>query len=204
VLLSAGVVRAVLEIDTVSGLWDTTYGRLVLAKAALLLPLLALGARNHRAVAALRRGAAEHGFGRRMAAELAVLVVVLGVTAVLTGEPPARAAAGAQPFSTSTQLGPYELDLDVDPAQAGPNQIHVYLLDASGRPAQASQASLTATDESRGIGPLTLRTQRGGPGHWIVAAAPLTLPGTWNLRVTARRGEFDQWSTTIPVPIKEP
>ena len=68
----------------------------------------------------------------------------------------------------------------------------------------AAEMHKLVTEASKGIGPLTLRVLRGGPGHWVIQSAPLTLPGTWNLQVTARRGEFDQWTTTIPVPIKEP
>ena len=44
VLGVAGVVSAYLEVGAWRGLWDTTYGLLILAKIALLVPLLALGA----------------------------------------------------------------------------------------------------------------------------------------------------------------
>ena len=47
-LITAGIVSAYLQIRTWSGLWETEYGLLVLAKIALLLPLLALGAYNNR------------------------------------------------------------------------------------------------------------------------------------------------------------
>ena len=43
VLLVAGVINGYLEVRTWSGLWETTYGRLLLVKVALVLPLLALG-----------------------------------------------------------------------------------------------------------------------------------------------------------------
>ena len=42
-LITAGIVSAYLQVRTWSALWETEYGLLLLAKIALLLPLLALG-----------------------------------------------------------------------------------------------------------------------------------------------------------------
>jgi len=70
VLITAGVIRgieevrpwpglhaAVSDLSGWRGLWDTTYGLLLLAKIGLVLPLLALGAYNNRfAVPRLRPG----------------------------------------------------------------------------------------------------------------------------------------------------
>ena len=47
-LLVAGIVNGYLQVRTWSGLWETSYGRLLLVKVALLVPLLALGAYNRR------------------------------------------------------------------------------------------------------------------------------------------------------------
>ena len=56
-------------------------------------------------------------------------MVVLGVTAALAGYAPATAAQSG-PFSGSASLGPTELEVTVDPARVGSNQIHLYLFDA--------------------------------------------------------------------------
>ena len=47
-LLIAGVINGFLEVGSWRGLWETTYGQLLLVKAALVLPVLALGAFNNR------------------------------------------------------------------------------------------------------------------------------------------------------------
>ena len=58
-LLIAGVINGYLEVRAWSGLWETTYGRLLLAKAALVIPLLPLGLyNNRRSVPRLRAGIA--------------------------------------------------------------------------------------------------------------------------------------------------
>ena len=51
-----------------------------------------------------------------------MLAVVLGVTAALTSYPPPDSLA-AGPFSTTTQLGAARMELIVDPAQVGSNEI---------------------------------------------------------------------------------
>jgi len=95
VLITAGVVNAYEELDSWSELWETTYGRLLLVKLALVVPLLALGAYNNRySVPRLRSAAASPGERRRFlrsaAGELALVVGIVAVTAALVSEPPGR------------------------------------------------------------------------------------------------------------------
>jgi hypothetical protein len=56
---------------------------------------------------------------------------------------------------------------------------------------------------AQGIGPLRLRASTAGPGHYIVPAAVLAIPGTWRLGFTVRRGEFDEWTAAVNVPIRK-
>ena len=59
VLLVGGLVNGYLEVRAWNGLWETNYGRLLLAKSAIVLVLLGLGAyNNRRAVPRIRRQAA--------------------------------------------------------------------------------------------------------------------------------------------------
>ncbi len=134
------------------------------------------------------------------------MATIVAVTAVLVTEPPARAEVVPRgPYATTAQLGDLELNLVVDPAVAGPNQIHLYLTTPSGQPTDVDEATVAATLASRRIGPLRLQAHRAGPGHFVVHGAQLALAGDWQLRVDARRGEFDSASATVSVPIrKEP
>ena len=160
-LIGAGLLSGYLEVRSVDGIWDTTYGRLLLAKVALLLPLLALGAFNNRvSVPRLRAGAAEPGgrraFARAVTAELVILLVVVGVTTALVAEPPAKAqAAGAKgPVSREGKVGPYDYTLTVDPARVGSNAVHVYLLDSTGQLADVDEMTLAGTLPAVNVGPL--------------------------------------------------
>ena len=140
---------------------------------------------------------------RTVSAELAVMAVAVGLTATLVAEPPAKAqVAPTGPFATTTHVGPFELNLVVDPARAGPNQIHLYLLDRSGRPAPVAEARIAASLPSAGIGPIRVAANEAGPGHYIAPGAVLAIPGDWRVTVTVRRGEFDEWQRTTTTPIR--
>jgi copper transport protein len=208
-LLVAGVTNGYLQVRALRGLWETTYGQLLLVKVLLVLPLLALGTYNNRyAVPRLRRGIASAleraRFVRTVGAELFVMAAIVATTAALVAEPPARAqVAPTGPFATTTALGPLELNVTVDPAAAGSNVMHLYLTNEQGQPADVDEVKVAATLASKRIGPLRLVAHRTGPGHFTVDRAQLALAGDWQLRVDARRGEFDAFAATVSVPIRE-
>jgi copper transport protein len=94
VVLLSGALQAALEVDTWSGLIETPYGQLVLAKIGLLAAMLGLATFNELRA---RRRVAEadgqtSGLRRGVRAELAIGVLVLAVAAMLSGTPPSRGA----------------------------------------------------------------------------------------------------------------
>ena len=208
-LLIAGVVSGFLEVRTWSGLWSTTYGQLLLVKVALVVPLLCLGLFNNRiSVPRLRSGAAsareQRHFLATVGVELAVMVVIVGVTAALVAETPAKAqqSVSAGPVSRDVSVGPFDLDVLVDPARTGPNAIHITVLQrATGQLADVDEIRVAASLPAAGLGPLRFKTTPAGPGHVIVSGATFPVAGDWKLEVDVRRGEFDQWSTTLDIPI---
>jgi copper transport protein len=208
-LLVAGTYNAYEEVGAWRGLWDTTYGLLLLAKIALVLPVLALGAYNNRyAVPRLRNAVAsvaeQRRFLRMAGAELAIVVAIVAVTSVLVTEPPARASvAPTGPYATTASLGRLEANVVVDPAKTGLNAIHLYLTDRSGRPADVAELKLSASLPSEHIGPLRFTAHRLAPGHYAVHGAQLPLAGDWQLRIEARRGEFEALATTVSIPIRK-
>jgi copper transport protein len=209
-LLVAGVVNGVLEVRSWSALWETTYGRLLLVKVALVLPVLALGVFNNRFSVPQLRAGIESALDRRRflqstAAELALVVVIVGVTAVLVAEPPAKAQLAAErgPVSRGAFVHPYQVTVTVDPARTGPNEIHVSLLNhLTGQPAKVDEVRVSASLPAAGIGPLRLRAAPAGPGNVAIRTATFPLAGLWILRLDIRRGDFDQRSTTVTIPIR--
>jgi copper transport protein len=213
VILLTGLGQAYAYVRHLDNLLDTAYGRAVLIKFVLLVGLLIpLGAYNrYRSVPRLERiasGGEAPGRGglllrRALRGEVALVVVVLGVTGALAGYAPATAVQ-AGPFSASAALGPAELELTVDPARVGSNQVHLYLFDAkSGAQfTRIKELGVSATLPDKSIGPLPLEPQRAGPGHYTVQGAQLNVAGDWELEVTVRVSAFDEYAAKVEVPIR--
>ncbi|MEZ5210977.1 MULTISPECIES: copper resistance D family protein [unclassified Gordonia (in: high G+C Gram-positive bacteria)] len=90
VLVATGVLAALVELGVSARWWDTGYGRVVLAKAAILVVVLAFAATHRRrwVPAAARHAAPEAVSLRRAAVETILLSVVLGLAAGLATTAP--------------------------------------------------------------------------------------------------------------------
>ena len=98
VLAASGVGRSLSELDSVSQVWSTSYGRALIVKTVLFLPLLGVGRLNRTLLA----GGATR-LTRLVRLELAVLVVIVAAVGLLTDlrpgsespRPPAASPAAA-------------------------------------------------------------------------------------------------------------
>lgn len=210
-LLLTGLIQAYVYVRHLGDLTSTGYGRAVLIKFVLLLVLIGIGAYNRRrSVPRLNRiaaggespGRAGLLLRRALRAELALLVVVLGVTAALASYAPPVTAQGG-PFSAEAQVGPIQLELSVEPATVGANEVHIYLFDAkSGAPyAGVKQLKAVAALPEKRIS-LPLEPQLSGPGHYTVPGALFNAAGDWQLTLTIRVSAFDEFTKTVEVPIR--
>jgi copper transport protein len=143
---------------------------------------------------------------RSVLVELAVAAVVLALSAVLVGLPPARAAV-AQPVDALLPLqsatGPSgSVQVSIDPARPGPNTLHVYLFDDTGRLTQPAGISVSLTEANQQIGPLDVALQPAGPGHYVSEAMDIPGPGTWTLSVSVRLDEFTATTASTDFPVR--
>jgi copper transport protein len=210
-ILLTGLIQAYVYVRHPGDLLGTGYGRAVLAKFLLLMALIGIGAYNRRrSVPHLKKiaaggeppGRAGLLLRRALRAELALLAIVIGVTAALASyAPPVTAQSG--PFSTEALVGPIQLELSVEPATVGANEIHIYLFDAkSGAPyTRVKELTVTAALPEKGIS-LPLQPQLSGPGHYTIPSAPLNAGGDWELELTARVSAFDEFSKTVEAPVR--
>lgn len=211
-LLATGTLQAVLHLEAISDLVDTAFGRAILVKAALLAGLIGLGALNRRRSLPRLEAIAEGGgppgrdgvvLRRTLRAEVGLLAAVLAAAAALTSYPPPDSLAGG-PFSTTTELGPARLELTVEPARVGANEIHLYLTD----PKTGAQYDrlrglrLQLSLPSKRIGPLEPRVDKAGPGHWVARRAPIAPGGDWALTLRSRISEFEEQRAQVEVPIR--
>jgi len=211
-LLATGVAQSILHLDALSDLVDTAFGRAILIKAALLVALIALGAYNRRRsqpeLTRLAAGGEPPGrtggaLRRTLRAEIVLMGVVLAVTAALVAYPPS-AATPSGPFTDSADFGPARIELTVDPARAGSNEVHVYLLNrrTGAQYDRPRRLTITAAEPERDIGPIAFDVRKAGPGHYTVARADLAPAGDWSLVVRAPVSDFEELRTALEVPIR--
>jgi copper transport protein len=207
---AAGIVSAYLEVRAWRGLWDTTYGLLILAKIGLAVPLLALGAYNNRVVVpALHAGvdtpALRGRFLRALALEIGLLAVVLGVTSALIDEPPAKsiikhlAPARATSFTTARAAGPFKAVVTIKPALAGANTIDMQVTSGS-RHLKIGEVDLAAVPPTGASKPINLDVIQLSASRFRVKRAQLAHAGRWQLEMTVRNN-LTEYLARIPVTV---
>lgn len=206
----AGVTGAFLgwnEVRTLEGLTSTGYGLLLLSKVSAVLAVAALGTYNHyRLVPALQRGKTRAALAQlrtSLGLEALCLVVIVAITAVLVVVTPARSELSPGVVEEIVTLGDAgSVQVTVAPAAPGRNQIHLYLFDADGRPAEIAESiDLELSLPSAGIGPISREASRAGPAHFQLDTDDLAVAGEWQIVVDARIDRFTQESGTVEIPI---
>ncbi len=105
VLMASGVMNALAQVETVAALAGTTHGRLLLAKLAVLVPILALAVVNRtRILPALPGPNAMRRLAVFVGLEAGLALVLLVLAAAMTLTTPARHAQPVWPFSFRLSL----------------------------------------------------------------------------------------------------
>jgi copper transport protein len=226
-LTISGLAMAWALVRVPAALTSTGYGVLLLTKVVLVLVAVAIAGYNRWRLVPIvsartpARGAAEappatvgtspraraawRRLGGTLGLEAFVLVAVLLLTGFLAVERPAADAAGVTGLYDTTVAVTDELDLDVvvDPNRAGEtNQIHLYALDATGRPSgEVEDLELRLTYAEEGIGPFVVEPFPAGPGHWVANVDELTFAGDWTVEVTLGIDRFTEERVELTVPV---
>ena len=138
---------------------------------------------------------------RSVGAELALGLVVLGVTALLVNAAPAKQAA-EQPFSDTFEVLGLQVNAIVDPARVGSgNQFHFYVLGRLGQPVAVPELDATISLPAQRIGPVVLPVMVSGPGHYRADDVDIPLAGTWTLKMTVRTTAIDEQSVSATFPV---
>ncbi|MEA2843219.1 MAG: copper transport protein [Actinomycetota bacterium] len=198
VVIATGVLNAVLDLASVSDLWTTDYGRVILAKVALLAFALALAARHRWSTPRRLLASAEHkdddksdgvpavtAFDRSAAVELAALVAAVGLAAALVALVPGRSLAEAAngPVNLERRAGAYTVQLFIDPTQVGSNEVHVTFVDPQGLGA-AGVSNVQVTVGPEGAEPQPVAMRLISPGHFV-GDTTLPAPGSYRLQTSA-------------------
>ena len=207
VLLVSGTIGGLSGVDHLNELWNTTYGKLLLAKISIALVLIGFGVFNRRAVRGLSNAKAAPGFlsrlQRSVAAEFVLMAVAIGVTSFLISKPQANAIVANLPrAATATgQIGDLGARLVLDPGTKGQNLVHVYL-SRGGAPQTADEVTVTARSQVGDVGPFRLIMSQADRGHYLSPPLQVSLGGLWTFDVAVRRGDFDLNDVVLTVPLR--
>lgn len=182
----------------------TTYGRLLLVKAGLVLLALAVAWWNRYRLLPRVAGAGAGPLSRAVRLEAAGLVVVLALTGFLVQQSPNDDSGVALPGRdalTHTALSRgVRVYAVVDPGIVGPNEVLVQVQDQAGEPLEPfAEPVLTAAlgDLRLGEQPLT-----GVGSGTYTSTVVLPRPGDWRLSLSVRLSEFDSPVVAVDVPVR--
>ena len=197
VLVVSGVAQAWRLVGGIEPLADTSYGRTLLVKTAIVAAMVVAAWFSTRALSR-REGKT---LRQSVRDEVAFGIGVLAVTAVLVGTAPARAVTG-EPFSVSVVKDNLIADVTIDPAIAGrPNEMHMLFTPPGGSLERLQGVDVRFTLPDRDIGPLEIRVDTAGPNHWVASGFELPFAGDWELEMLVRVSDFEQVRVTATVPI---
>jgi copper transport protein len=210
-LVVAGLIIAVLQVQSFGGLASTAYGLILLAKLALVTGLLGLAVLNKlRLTPRLARG--DQGAGtalrRTIAAEAVLVFGILMATAALGTTPPPRVLAGAaeghrghimsshRPAARGLSVtiiaagGSAEILLNSD--RGGINSAQLWLFSSAGTRLQAQEVTFIAANPGAGVEPIRRAADVVEPGHWHVDNLLLVPSGKWVIRVDVLVSDFEK------------
>ncbi|MFN0094944.1 MAG: copper resistance protein CopC [Dehalococcoidia bacterium] len=197
VAAAAGLLNALVQVDSVDRLTSTNYGVVLALKVAVLVPLGALAAWNARwgRRRAVGRKASPRPFLLTVTAEALLGLVIVALGGVLTQTTAAKSvpeSLDAKPFASTLPAGELAVRLAVDPNRTGFNTFTVQVRDAAGAQVEVQRVRLVFRyREDQQVGPSTLVLARNSSGDYLGQGPYLTLEGGWQVEVEVRRADKD-------------
>jgi len=201
VLVGSGIGQALLELPTLGSLWQTSYGKALVVKIALLAAALALAAVNlARTKPRLQAAGVRPSVGpgaavllrRLVQGEIVFVAGALFAAAVLTSLPPPASAlarvkniaarVGPGPVSEELSKGPYRVHVSVAPNKAAVANAFTVRLTRNGKPVPGAQVvtKFDMLDMEMGEQSYELRQLR--PGTFSKTVPALVMVGHWGLQ----------------------
>ncbi|HEX9495839.1 MAG TPA: copper resistance protein CopC [Candidatus Limnocylindria bacterium] len=197
VLVTAGTLQALDRLVLVQDLVETPYGLALLAKATLLVIVLAIAAFN-----LLRYGPRgdRPSLVRGTVMESVLLAGVFVAAGVLTALAPPAQSSGAG-FDQTQHAGPYRIELVVPTTSPGRNRFVVRVQQGLTPVTRAEKVALRFTMVEHDMGEAELVGEERAPGEYVAIGSPTAMYGTWHVQVIVRLTGRDDVTTLFTVPI---
>ena len=204
-LVLAGTTQALIEVGSFDRLFSTAYGQLIMVKVGLVVLVIAVAAFARRLVTRRTADSGTRTLRRAVLVELGVTAVILGLTAALVQNAPARSVETVQAGAVSTTVTQtltaegLSLQVDVFPAAVGNNSIHLYAYAPDGKPLPVVEWVATAALPAKNIEPIEVPLLRITDNH-VIGDIGLPVAGDWVFTYTVRTSEIDQ--STVKTTVK--
>ncbi|HVD16280.1 MAG TPA: FixH family protein [Actinomycetota bacterium] len=218
VVVISGLFQAWRQVGGLSALTATPYGRLLLAKVAVVAVLVGFGVVSRRMVqdrlaatnALVARpagpgtdrldpdAAAVARMRRSVAVEVGIAAVVLALASLLVTTEPARGApvpVPAGPFSTALGTTAGTVSVELAPARVGVNQMALAVVDQRGKPVKVDELTAELREPTKGGTPLSATLAAAGAGRYS-GTVRVPTAGWWQLTLTIRRGDLKETQVT--------
>lgn len=130
--------------------------------------------------------------------EIVMATLVLAVTGLLTGLPPATTAPGqARAYTAIQPAGDVRVTLTVDPNQAGENRVVVTLADSAGQPVDGAQVGVLLEHQEMSMGERQVIAEPRGQGRYQTNGNFIDMAGQWIARVRVLRDGVPEATTTF-------
>jgi copper transport protein len=199
-LIGSGIGASILHLPTLAALWQTSYGKAILVKVALLGAAMLLASVNllrtkPRLAASRDRPELAAGAAvllrRLVGGETLIVAGAVLAAAVLTSLPPpskalaeigkASARVGPGPVSRSVEKNGYRLDLRVDPNKAAVPNVFGVRLSRGGKPVSGADVTANFAMLDMEMGQQEYRLAPVGPGRYAHSAPALVMVGHWGV-----------------------
>ena len=215
--VGAGVGNAAFALPSPKSLWESDYGKVIIYKILVLVPVLAL-ATFHRKTLAKLAVAASDTLKRlrvplRIEAILAIAIVLGGSVLALLAPP----SVAVTPTLTSLDLAHYtqpragedrlKAILSIAPAEVGENNFSVRITTTDDTPvpdADLQKVRLTFENLTNGAIQPNIDLTPDGSSNWVVKGTQLSISDWWRITVTIRRAGVEDLSTPFYVIMPDP
>ena len=197
VVVASGIAQSWLLVRDPSQIFTTQFGRTLVVKVALVSVIIALSATARRALKRRDVG----NLRTTVAFEVVVAVVVMAVTASLTGLSP-KAVTSAEPFQQTVVGSAAFVTLAVTPSRVGATEVHLIMARQGGALGELLDVQMRMSLASMNIPSGPVELTRIAPNHYT---ANVTFPfaGRWDVEVFARTEPFAVSRYVFEVPISK-